>query len=753
MCKHIIFCFLVLCNTAIAQNVIHGSVTDASSGEALIGVLVFVSETQAAATNADGRYILQALPGNYIIRTKIIGYSEAQQNITVGATDTLVVNFKLRSIAQELGTVVVSAGRFEQRLEEVTVSMEVIKPSLVENNNEISLDGAVAKVPGVTIINGQVNIRGGSGFSYGAGSRVLVMVDDMPMLAADAGDVKWSFLPLENMEQIEIIKGASSALFGSSAMNGVINVRTAYAKENPVTKANLYTGFYEAPRLPEAKWWGKNTQVFSGGSFLHAQKFNRLDFVFSGNYMKNDGYREAETEERHRVGCNLRYRFNDIEGLSAGINSTYMNTRGGNYLIWADDTAGAYKPLGGYDTAGSSISNYNTIRYHIDPYITYITKSGFTFKLRSRYFRTSNFNDTQQEAFANLYYGEFLVQKHFEKINATISTGGVIIDGDVTGSFYGYREMVNRSFYTQFDKKFIRRLNVSLGVRNESFKFTYNERETRPIFRTGVNYEIAPGSNARASYGQGYRFPSIAEKYIRTQVGPIVVYPNDSIVSETGWTWEIGYRQILAGKTWKGYIDIALFWSRYRNMMEFTFGSYGKPFIDPFFGLGFKSVNIGNTQVNGFEISSGVEGFAGSLPVSLIAGYTYIEPYQRDFVDSIDAGKNTANYNVLKYRFRHLFKLDASVEIKKFELGCDVRYISYMESIDEVFNSLISGVEHFRDEHKKGDWVCDARLAFNIDSNFKAMIISKNIFNRMYVDRPANMQATRSYSMQLSIAF
>ena len=59
------------------------------------------------------------------------------------------------------------------------------------------------QVPGVTIIDGQANIRGGSGFSYGAGSRVLLLVDDLPMLAADAGDIKWSFLPVENLEQVE----------------------------------------------------------------------------------------------------------------------------------------------------------------------------------------------------------------------------------------------------------------------------------------------------------------------------------------------------------------------------------------------------------------------------------------------------------------------------------------------------------------------------------------------------------------------
>jgi iron complex outermembrane receptor protein len=109
--------------------------------------------------------------------------------------------------------------------------MEVIKPSLVENTNATTMESIVDQVPGVNVIDGQANIRGGAGWSYGAGSRVLVLVDDIPQLSADASDAKWTFIPTENLEQVEVIKGATSALFGSSALNGVINFRTAYPRD------------------------------------------------------------------------------------------------------------------------------------------------------------------------------------------------------------------------------------------------------------------------------------------------------------------------------------------------------------------------------------------------------------------------------------------------------------------------------------------------------------------------------------------
>ena len=71
---------------------------------------------------------------------------------------------------------------------------------------------ALNKTSGVTVVDGQPNIRGGSGWSYGAGSRVLLLLDDLPILQTDAGFPAWSTLPTENIGQIEIIKGAASAI-------------------------------------------------------------------------------------------------------------------------------------------------------------------------------------------------------------------------------------------------------------------------------------------------------------------------------------------------------------------------------------------------------------------------------------------------------------------------------------------------------------------------------------------------------------
>src|SRR5690606_29854386 len=108
---------------------------------------------------------------------------------------------------------VVSSSRYEQKLEEQVISLEVLKPSAITNKNATSVDAALESVPGVSIIDGDPQIRGGSGFTFGVGSRVAIVVDGIPLLSGDAGKPEWAYIPVENIEQIEIIKGASSVLY------------------------------------------------------------------------------------------------------------------------------------------------------------------------------------------------------------------------------------------------------------------------------------------------------------------------------------------------------------------------------------------------------------------------------------------------------------------------------------------------------------------------------------------------------------
>ena len=230
-----LFFFLILffvSNYTSAQY-INGKIIDKKTKEPLIGVNVLLSGGGGTATDFNGDFSLKldkSSDKKYNITFKYIGYKSYNNIYLIDDNEQKTINISLEQDSEQLKTVVISAGRFEQNLEEITVSMEVMKPSLIENKNTTNIETAIDQVPGVNITDGQANIRGGSGWSYGAGTRVLVMVDDMPLISGDAGQAQWSLIATENINQVEIIKGASSALYGSSALNGVINIRTAFLK-------------------------------------------------------------------------------------------------------------------------------------------------------------------------------------------------------------------------------------------------------------------------------------------------------------------------------------------------------------------------------------------------------------------------------------------------------------------------------------------------------------------------------------------
>ncbi|HEU4717167.1 MAG TPA: TonB-dependent receptor, partial [Bacteroidia bacterium] len=616
----LVFPFLLFSVFCFSQSsYIKGTVRDSSSGDPLIGVIIRSSAGGGAVSDVNGGYVIKAKEGKQVVTFSYTGYTTDSVSVDVTPGATLQLDIKMSNTSRQLSIVVVSSGRYEQDIRQVPVSMEVLKPKLIDDKNTTTMETIMDQVPGVNMTDGQANIRGGSGFSYGAGSRVLLVVDDMPMLSGDAADVKWNYLPIENLSQVEVMKGASSALFGSSALNGVIQFRTAYPTSTPQTTISMTSGFYGDPRRPELRWWKTSNPTFAGMNFCHSRQIGNLDLVVAGHIYNDEGYRYLETEQRERLNINTRYRFKKISGLSAGVNANMMRTTGGLFLLWYNDSL-AYIP------ADSTIQIYKNYRWNIDPFITYYGPKGHRHSLRGRYFRTNNINDKDQGSLADFWYGEYQYQYKF-KNKMTVTAGLVGSYTTVKADLYGDHIASNVAGYAQFDRRFWDRLFVTVGVRGEynrvdtattEFHMNLSKNDTlklpfRPVMRVGVNYQVNEGTFLRISYGQGYRFPCVAEKFIRTDAAGLEIYPNPSLQPETGQSAEIGVKQGVRVGQWKGYADLSIFWMQYENMMEFAFGQFGKPTVDPLFGLGFRSENIGSTRTRGVDFSLMGEGKIGPV--------------------------------------------------------------------------------------------------------------------------------------------
>lgn len=768
--------FLVLialfCSNLLAQQkncVLFGKVNDVNTSELLVGALVKAGTT-GVATDVEGNYKLRLEPGKYSIVCSYVSFKTEKKDIELKENDSLELNFTLISTSA-LDEVVVSAGRFEQKLGEVTISMEVLKPALLENKNTTQLDVIMNQVPGVTVSDGQASIRGGSGFSYGAGSRVLMLVDDMPMLSADAGDIKWNYLPLENVEQIEVIKGAASSLYGSSALNGVIHLRTAYAKDKPITNVTSFIGAYDAPRNTY-KWWKGTSQMQRGINISHAEKIKNFDIVLGGHMFNDDGFRYLETENRGRLNANMRYNFKKVPGLIAGINTNMMNTKGGLFFLWQTYDS-AYIPQ------GRTIQRYNNIRLNVDPYITYVFESN-KLNVRTRYFKTNNLNDKNQSSLSELYYNEEQYQRKF-KGGFNLSLGYVFMKTlTLSDSLYGKHEGFNHAGYLQMDKKFFNKLTISLGARGEFYridtakttgKFMGKEIPFYPVFRAGANYQLFEYTFLRTSFGQGYRFPSVAEKYVSTYVSVLHIFPNAGLRPETGNNMELGLKQGFKIGEFKGFLDVAGFWTRYNNMVEFVFNYYGTDpnlsFVQKLNYYGFRSENLGKADIKGLDVGMNGTGKIGDLNITVMTGYTYMNPVKPDYDETKDT-LGLPGLSVLKYRSRHLFKNDIQFDLKPFSIGFSSRYQSKIENIDNRFvrplfdelgngfdtdaaPTILPGLKQNFDQFQKNVWVHDLRISVQITPSVKLSYICNNFTNVEYQARPGDMRAPTLHVLQINI--
>ena len=769
ICLFLVF-FLSSLFVSAQQGIIKGQVSNGKNNETLPGVNIILDEKTGVTTDVNGVYEFKVNPGKVKLTYKFIGFSEVIKTYDVKPGKEILADIEMFEESMLIEGVVVSAGKFEQKLSDVTVSMSVMKPKMIEDNNTNSMEEVLNKVPGLDIRDGQPSIRGGSGYSYGAGSRVLVLVDDLPMLTADGGYAAWNFVPVENVSQVEVIKGASSALFGSSAMNGVINFRTAYPSTTPQTKFSINTGIYMNPKRKEIIWWGEAQPMFAGLDFSHSRIIKKqLDLVVAGQGYNTTGYRQGDNGQHYRGNINLKYRPKKVKGLSFGVNSNYMTQQITEFFLWQNADSGAWKQ------AGSSAAKSNGRKFNLDPYITYFGKKGNRHSLKTRYFNVVNEckNDSTKNNNSVLYFGEYQYQKLVNnKLTWTTGVSGTY--GLSYAELFGNHASINASFYSQFDIKFWEKLSLSLGVRVEYYRVDTSQTESDyslnfkndtinlpvwPVLRAGLNYQVAKYTFLRASYGQGYRFPSIAEKYITTDVSGLRIFPNPQLGPEHGWSAELGVKQGVKFLSWNGYLDVAGFWSEYYEMMEFTFGNYTPKDSTPDIKwFGFQSKNVGHARITGVDATFTGDGRIWNIPTSLLIGYTFTNPIDL----SADTSSRSTSSNVLKYRYYHSLKGGIEMSFGRFNVGVSVLYSSKIINIDKAFlgplippfpDELLPGFKDYWEKYNKGVAVCDVRVGMNITESASVALICKNIFNKEYMSRPGSIMPPRNIAIQCSMAF
>jgi iron complex outermembrane receptor protein len=323
--------------------------------------------------------------------------------------------------------------------------------------------------------------------------------------------------------------------------------------------------------------------------------------------------------------------------------------------------------------------------------------------------------------------------------------------------------------YAQMDKKFFNRLSLTAGLRWEGFFIDTTFTPTPPIVRFGANYILNERNHLRASFGQGFRFPSLAERFIneRLPVGgmEIGLFPNPNLKPEIGWSSELAYRYTYKDNNFRIYGDLALFWMEYRDMVEFVLDAHPE-------GLGFKTINVSQARIAGWEVSAQSEGKIGKFPLRIWGGYTYSYPgdMQSDstqknvgvfvknmfntFVNGVDMTNTAEIVRLLRYRSMHNVRFDVETDVRKFTFGAVANYNSYVHRIDLLFAlGVVPGLTEFRSQRTKGDWVFDLRMAYRFNDRQRLSFVVGNVANRVYENRPARLSAPRTFSIKYQQQF
>ncbi|MFF5381194.1 TonB-dependent receptor [Pedobacter suwonensis] len=501
--------FLLFCQFKLAaqdDGILKGTVTD-NKGNALPGATVRLEpDGHNTETNEQGNFSFTKLfTGNYLITVSMVGKASYQANIKITkAVNHLMI--KLSDEEQELNEVAVSENRVAPdhllKLERSAMPVTVVSRRTIELMGSRRLDEVLKEQTGIAIVN---NIGGGArsvgvqmqGFSS---EYVMILIDGQPMVGRNSGNFDLSRISVSNIERIEIVKGASSCLFGSEALGGAINIVTRYSALQPQA---LIAASYGSLNITDITLEGETPFASQRGAANLSANYYRTDgFNTNPKYIRQGT--TAPPYDNYALQGRVRYRLTpgSTLGFSGryGLRKSFMSKDFGLSIISGDSQ----------DEQDLNLSA--TFDHHF--------RSGL--RSMSRYYYT-NFRSDQsvdwQQTHSSITKDVFVQNLHrFEQQFAY----GLNNDLKFTGGLGGSVEMmndvsltnpgsVNNAFaFLQGDWQMNRNLGWVAGLRYDLTN-AYGSK-LNPSF--GLQYKIMRTLTLKTGAGTGFKAPDFKSRYL-----------------------------------------------------------------------------------------------------------------------------------------------------------------------------------------------------------------------------------------------
>jgi outer membrane receptor for ferrienterochelin and colicins len=716
---------------AQGPGVVSGRVVDSETRDPVAGAAIRVLGT-VLTTFADdsGRFELRRVPsGARRLAVERIGYAPRTVEVRVAAAARATVTIALDPQAVALGGVVAAPTKRETRVGDAPVSVAVIESEEVMERAPATVADAVAYAPAVQFVGTQVNIRGSSGYSRGTGSRVLLLIDGVPANAGDSGTLNWDVIPITEVERIEVMKTAGSALYGTSALGGVINVVTAEPPAEPITRLRLRAGFWDDP--PSREWiWSNQTRVFQSGAVSHGRRLGPLSVWLRGGYGKDEGYKEDGELDRANVA--LRLGLGDAEARDRlTLFGSWAYEDHGEALTWCmrgqcpDPNALAFQPARVPTDALDDRTRSDKAR----GYLTWTRgwSAGFTSFARASLAWndwTSDFGSERIGAETFVWGGE--LKGDWQAASWLMLTlGGEAAYTDVNADLFGGHHITDLATYLQAEVGLTSWLTLTGGLRGDvrtidggSLSDPWSS-ELSP--RAGLVLAPDARTRLRASLGKGFRAPSAAELFTETVVGGFRVTPNPDLRPERSLAGEVGIQRYVA--PWLA-LDVAGFFYDFEDLIVADTMLVGTGTIEIRFD------NMPKARIIGVEAAARTSFFRDRLLGQ--ASYTYLDSEEK------------ATGEPLPYRPRHLLTASGTLRLGAFESGADYRFASAPERVQVYTDERLDPRVDMN--------VLDVRLAYRIGRQVIRFTVD-NALNYGYTTIERNLEPIRRYTAALELEF
>lgn len=487
----------------------------------------------------------------------------------------------------KVGEVVVTAARIEEAVEETTSAVTVIKGEEIKKMNVTFLHDVLRKLPDLSIARNGGDGKFTSVFLRGGDPKhTLVMIDGVKVNSNTTGGFDFSGVSVDDIERIEIVKGAQSTIYGSEAMAGVINIITKKGEGKLKVDASFEGGSFGA----------YNPALTVSGSE------KALNYRVTAHYFHTDGISAAksgsEKDGYNNASLSWKLGHKPLENLELELSGYYYNDR---------------SELDGFDfMTGKAADDLNFVQhgnhfllsargklYLFDKWEQILTVSTFTDLLKFRD-PDSIFNNADilnQRQVAEWQHNAYIS-------NAVTFTAGFEYrkeKGENKGNFDD--SVDNKAAYFNSKLKFLGdNLIINAGLR-------YDDHETagsKVTYKVGAAYNfIGAGLLVRTSYGTGFRAPSLNDLFFP-------FYGNPSLQPEESKSFEAGAVKTLFGE--KMSLSLTYFKQNYRNLIQ----------ADP---LTFTAANIARASVEGVEAIASLK-LNDALDVR--TGYTHLDTENKD---------------------------------------------------------------------------------------------------------------------------